>query len=404
MKNFITPSSRRAKSAKSLIGSLVAGASLAALFVAGSPVAEVSARPAGKITICHRTHSVTNPYRRITVSLNSITRNSGHSNVSHNQVSTDTFASSAYHNPTGSPAINVFDPGHTYTANQKKWGDIIPGNDTEGTALGGTSSIAQNYTGNGREIILGIGSHAGLCKAVSTSDFIAGEVAAGKNETEVRDDLKDQEATEDAALRDACGATLTGCATIEALSTAVSVATNDPTGVTTSTGTLNGAVKCGTAANTKWYFEYGTSATLATSTQFPATAGTVTTSPQTEAQTLTGLADGTYYYRIVCVTGAGTDEEGIISGAIKSFSISSSNPAPTTVAPATTAAATATAAPATTVAAKATAKAKAKTAVATAETLPATGNSSNNLMPIALMTLIFGAGLAAAARRRRITE
>ncbi|MFM8388630.1 MAG: hypothetical protein ACKOA5_05220, partial [Actinomycetota bacterium] len=75
----------------------------AVVFVAPDAASAGSA----KITICHRTRSVTNPYRRITVSQNSIQRNNGH----------------------GDHTGGVFNTtAGYYNTNPKNWGDIIPGN------------------------------------------------------------------------------------------------------------------------------------------------------------------------------------------------------------------------------------------------------------------------------------
>jgi LPXTG-motif cell wall-anchored protein len=62
-----------------------------------------------KVTICHRTAAVTNPYRKITVAASSIYKRAGH--LDHNE---------SYNGNT------VFNPSITYPANQKRWGDIIP--------------------------------------------------------------------------------------------------------------------------------------------------------------------------------------------------------------------------------------------------------------------------------------
>ena len=97
-----------------------------------------AARPSGstKVTICHRTHSVTNPYRRITVSQSSIVggANSKHGNDTgaHNDWSVGKLGPSR---PDASIA-NVFDPNHTYSpATDKKWGDIVPNVDVSGNPI-----------------------------------------------------------------------------------------------------------------------------------------------------------------------------------------------------------------------------------------------------------------------------
>lgn len=65
--------------------------------------------PSRKVTICHRTHSETNPYVRITVDYNSVNRKSGHQG--HDEI----FAGE-----------HVFKAGIYKRAKDKLWGDIIP--------------------------------------------------------------------------------------------------------------------------------------------------------------------------------------------------------------------------------------------------------------------------------------
>ncbi|MEY4157689.1 MAG: hypothetical protein RL743_184, partial [Actinomycetota bacterium] len=73
-----------------------------------------------KVTICHRTRSVTNPYRRITVSRNAVVRNAGH----------------------GDHTGGVFNTtAGYYNTNPKNWGDIIPSNDTDGNPYNGENSF-----------------------------------------------------------------------------------------------------------------------------------------------------------------------------------------------------------------------------------------------------------------------
>ena len=80
------------------------------------------------VTICHRTHSVTNPYVRITVDQRSV----GNANSKHGGGAHDYWASSLY---ASKPNPNVYDPSKTYPANDKKWGDIIAFTDVSGNAL-----------------------------------------------------------------------------------------------------------------------------------------------------------------------------------------------------------------------------------------------------------------------------
>jgi hypothetical protein len=65
--------------------------------------------PDRKVTICHRTHSETNPYVRITVDYNSVNKKSGHQG--HDEI----YAGE-----------HVFNPGIYKRAKDKLWGDIIP--------------------------------------------------------------------------------------------------------------------------------------------------------------------------------------------------------------------------------------------------------------------------------------
>jgi hypothetical protein len=73
-----------------------------------------------KVTICHRTSATTNPYRMITVSVNSIISSSGHSE--HNTTRTNKV------NPQDNTTngSGVFNPSFSYPSNRKWWGDIIP--------------------------------------------------------------------------------------------------------------------------------------------------------------------------------------------------------------------------------------------------------------------------------------
>src|SRR5687768_8868244 len=93
---------------------LVAAGTIALGVVVAPALTSPAAAASAKVTICHRTHSTTNPYRRITVSQNAITRNRGHK---------DHVAA------TGNPA--VFDASFSYASNNKSWGDVIPGGDAD---------------------------------------------------------------------------------------------------------------------------------------------------------------------------------------------------------------------------------------------------------------------------------
>lgn len=83
-----------------------------------------------KVTICHRTNSVTNPYVRITVSASSVYKNAGH--YGHDEIY---------------DGHHVFDSSVNYPNNKKDWGDIIPADPT-----GKNRWAALNMTALGKQI------------------------------------------------------------------------------------------------------------------------------------------------------------------------------------------------------------------------------------------------------------
>jgi len=115
--------------------------------VDGENVAE--AAPA-KVTLCHRTRALTNPYRRITVSFNAANGNGGNDHQSHAE----------------SPTTGPFDPS-VHDSSNKTWGDIIPGNDVHGIQ----QVSAANWTERGQAIFYGTGDTAGLCGKMTAAEF-----------------------------------------------------------------------------------------------------------------------------------------------------------------------------------------------------------------------------------------
>ncbi len=83
-----------------------------------------------KVTICHRTNSVTNPYVRITVAASSIYKNAGH--YGHDEIY---------------DGNHVFNSAVDYPNNKKDWGDIIPADPT-----GKNRWAALNMTPLGKKI------------------------------------------------------------------------------------------------------------------------------------------------------------------------------------------------------------------------------------------------------------
>ena len=249
---------------------------------------ESSQARSGKTTICHRTNSIQNPYRRITVSKSSL--NSGHKGH------------------TGSIWTISSTQGGT------KWGDVIPD-----ASAGGSNSTELNFTGNtaGQNIWRGlsINSRTGspVCKTMTMKAFYDSEKAAGQSDANIVAELKDAEADEDLLLLQTLNLTFntlttTNLVTVTTASQAIVVSTLAPTSVGVSTATLNGSVKTDGTALT-CHFEYDTSSGFATSTLNPSTATSVTlNTTSSRTVSLTGLAATTkYYYRLVCHDTGGGD-------------------------------------------------------------------------------------------------
>ena len=297
-----------------------------------------AARPANsaKVTICHRTSSVTNPYRRITVNQSSVVPQSQASNANskhgsesgaHNDWSTAKFPNATSQNP---PSVNVFDPTFTYPANDKNWGDIVPDRDVSGNPYnygnGQTVYPGMNYTGDGLAIYNGTGNFAGICKSLSTKQFIETELAAGKTEQQVVDEINEQESDDDKPILDALGG---GPLTLQTLGLVATVGaiTNEPTGVTSSTGTLNGEFNLATGKTaTSARFIYGTDASCATGTTVSAAPTSATTGTPVSFNA-TGLTAGTtYYYKVVGTVDAGTDIEADVEGDCTQFRVAQGLP------------------------------------------------------------------------------
>lgn len=258
-----------------------------------------AAAGAGKITICHRTHSVTNPYRMITVSNNAVNKARGH------KVHTG----------------GVFNTTANYYvtaggSNPKVWGDIVPGGDSDGTPYNGTNSIAYNWTTAGKTFFPG-GANASKCGKLTAKQFYDIEIAAGENPTDVLADLNEQDANEDIAVLSALGGSFTSGNITSAGSTVLDT-TTAATNVGHNSVTLNGQIQPG-GATVQWRFQYGLNSDLSGSTTLTTLSSNVTTGQSVSAN-ITGLtANTTYYYEVQMVSNPGTETEGIISGGILSF-------------------------------------------------------------------------------------
>ncbi len=179
-----------------------------------------------KITICHRTHSTTNPYRKITVSQNAVqnAKHGGHAL------------------PTGSQNPVVFDSTFNYASNNKYWGDVIPGGDSAGLPYNGTNSIALNWTAQGQAAFFG-----SQCVAMSPIAFYNAEIDAGQAPSDVIADLNAQDANEDVALLAALGGSFT-TGNLYTWTTVVAVTTNAATLLTATTAELSGILTVGTTS------------------------------------------------------------------------------------------------------------------------------------------------------------
>lgn len=227
---------------------------VAGLVVSGSAaVANIAqAAPASdKVVICHRTHSVKNPYVRITVAQRSVGNGNGkHGGNSHDQWSNVLFSSK--------PSPNVFNPAVTYSpAPEKKWGDIIAQTDVSGNALTGNAALVAglNNTGIGAQIFNGTGAYAGLCKTMTPRDYYEVEVIeGGQPPSSVLTEMDEFDSDEFASALTACGGTFATCnaatlgsPTAAAPTTTVAPATTVPPATTAAPGTT---VKPGTTSNT----------------------------------------------------------------------------------------------------------------------------------------------------------
>ena len=293
----------------SLKSSLVALA--AASFLSTVVVVGQSAQPAkaaNKITICHRTHSTTNPYRRITVSTSSVNRNNGHSDH------------------IGGP----FDATFAYPSNAKNWGDIIPD-----ASAGGANNLALNFTGRGLAIYNGSSTnlnssgatvnYAGKCGSMSAKQFYDVELAAGQTAANIIADLNNMDANEDAPLKSALGGSFS-TGSVATWDATVAVTTLDATNTgLSSNNTLNGTLKYGSGTVVKAYFQWSTTNSFTASSPSLVAASPVSITGNGSAQSVSlnlgNKSAGTYYFRVIGIVNEGTDLEGILYGDVKSFTL-----------------------------------------------------------------------------------
>lgn len=199
----------------------VAAFALSATLLAFS-VVSAQAAPVNpdKVSICHRTHSTTNPYRMITISKSAVDgplnpRSSGnsssaagdHAGILHNKHNNGGSALvewdanfPTYNTKSGNAGapvvlsdnpVRVFDPQFTYASNQKMWEDIIPP-----FTLNGVEFSGLNWSEKGKAIYYGQTlngvNYSGICKKMGSLEYYNSEIASGESANDVLDDIKDQ--------------------------------------------------------------------------------------------------------------------------------------------------------------------------------------------------------------------
>lgn len=406
---------------------------VAGLVVSGSAaVANIAqAAPASdKVVICHRTHSVKNPYVRITVAQRSVGNGNGkHGGNSHDQWSNVLFSSK--------PSPNVFNPAVTYSpAPEKKWGDIIAQTDVSGNALTGNAALVAglNNTGIGAQIFNGTGAYAGLCKTMTPRDYYEVEVIeGGQPPSSVLTEMDEFDSDEFASALTACGGTFATCnaatlgsptaaapTTTVAPATTVSPATTAAPGTTVKPGTTSNTVAATRKLTGKIWIDSNRDGKKDSSEKIlanhtvtvkagPGNSSTQTFTVKTDSAGNYEIADlpagnwvvtaasvGSSNYENVFDSDSGTtSSDWVVTASVPSTGTASADfaTALTTAAAAAGATDTLGAAPVTPVAAAPSASAGAKVA------LPSTGSQSTTvLLWLAFAMLILGAGLT--ARRR----
>lgn len=263
---------------------IVVGALASAVILAAIPsigllptgfLSTASAARAEKETICHATHSASNPYRRITVSKNAVNRSTGHK--IHNSA-TWTSASS----------------------NGGTWGDVIPGVVSGVSALnyktgGSGANAATDSEERGYRIFNG-GSYAstdytGKCPAMTAKQFYDYELSAGQTSAQALASLDDMAASEDLALRAALGGSFAG--SDPTALTSISATTRAPSSITYTGATFNGTLTVGSTSTTP-SFLYGT--VNPPTTSVAGSPSSVTGTGSTFTAAVTGLVQNTTYY------------------------------------------------------------------------------------------------------------
>lgn len=275
--------------------------SLAACLLSGLLVPLAAEAAAGKTTICHRTSSPNNPYRRITVSQNALANANGH----------------------GTHLGGVWQDGA-----RPKWGDVVPDE-----SQGGSANLAINFGAAGQAVWHGTTRTASgrpACGRLSAQQFVAAERAAGVVDADIVEDLNDQSANEDAVLLDALDLRRFTTASLSQLG-AVSATTAAATGVTGSTAVLRGRVALGPTSGVP-SFVYGTDPQLLTETLSTSASPSTLTGTTDVTASLSGLRPGTpYFFKTVATTAPGSDAEAVLEGDVLTFTTPAAGLDPQTI-------------------------------------------------------------------------
>ena len=275
---------------------------------------------AAKVTICHRTRSTTNPYRRITVAKSAVA-GAGSTHQRHGTENTPTIPDRIW--------ISSYNNGDT-------WGDIIPDTAADGSSV---NDKLWTTTPNGQNIWNGVttvpATGKAACRYMTPKEFFDAEIAAFPNDTTtIITELNNQGANEDVALKTALGGSFSS-SNLTSWSTALGVTTNNPSNVDSTTATLNGTVKgTNNSSSTaiRWQFEYNTNSNLDSPTVLTTLSSVGETTTISRSTNISGLTKNTtYYYRIVGVTDYNLDTEGYLYGEIKSFTTPNVSARPQTI-------------------------------------------------------------------------
>jgi LPXTG-motif cell wall-anchored protein len=168
-------------------------------------------------------------------------------------------------------------------------------------------------------------NYAGLCKSISTKQFVESETTSGRTADEVVEELNDMDASEDKSTLEQLGGNSFTTLSIQQISLTGAV-TKQPTAVEGTTATLNGEYLIGSKTATSTRFIFGIDASCSTGTTVFATPTSAATGTPVSFDA-TELTEGTtYYYKVVGTVDAGTDDEADVEGDCAQFVVAQGLP------------------------------------------------------------------------------